>query len=85
MTACLLHPAATQALAHSRVEPMLMDAVAFAQLPPSEMRYSHVLLKELVHHIPAGGCSLCSYLCAMYLPRALRSSSRWIATSVASC
>lgn len=31
-----------------------MDAVAFAQLPPAEMRYSHVLLKELVHHIPAG-------------------------------
>ncbi len=34
-----------------------MDAVAFAALPPSEMRYSHVLLKELVHHIPAGQCN----------------------------
>jgi hypothetical protein len=33
---------------------MLADAVEFAQLPPSSMRYSHVLLKELVHHIPEG-------------------------------
>ena len=37
-----------QAVGHGKVEPMLCDAVAFAQLPPSEMRYSHVLLKELV-------------------------------------
>ncbi|KAI3426371.1 hypothetical protein D9Q98_008743 [Chlorella vulgaris] len=43
-----------QARAHHRVEPMLADAVEFAQLPPSSMRYSHVLLKELVHHIPEG-------------------------------
>ncbi|PSC70320.1 phytanoyl-dioxygenase [Micractinium conductrix] len=42
-----------KAVGHGKVEPMLCDAVAFAQLPPSEMRYSHVLLKELVHHIPA--------------------------------
>ena len=34
------------------MEPMLLDAVGFAALPPAEMRYSHVLLKELVHHIP---------------------------------
>ena len=31
---------------------MLLDAVAFAQLPPAEMSYSRVLLKEVVHHIP---------------------------------
>ena len=31
---------------------MLLDAVAFASLPPNEMSYTHVLLKELVHHIP---------------------------------
>lgn len=44
------HPvhAGLQALAQPLVEPMLLDAVAFAQLPPAEMRYSHVLLKELV-------------------------------------
>ena len=41
-----------QALGQPGVEPMLLDAVAFAQLPPAEMSYSHVLLKELVHHIP---------------------------------
>ena len=39
-----------------------MDVVAFAALPPSEMRYSHVLLKELVHHIPAGQCDSCFFL-----------------------
>jgi hypothetical protein len=31
---------------------MLLDAVEFVSLPPERMRYSHVLLKELVHHIP---------------------------------
>ena len=34
-----------QALVHDHVEPMLLDAVQFAQLPPSQMRYTHVLLK----------------------------------------
>jgi hypothetical protein len=48
----LLPPALLQALGQPGVEPMLLDAVAFAQLPPAEMSYSHVLLKELVHHIP---------------------------------
>ena len=48
----LLPPAHLQALGQPGVEPMLLDAVAFAQLPPAEMSYSHVLLKELVHHIP---------------------------------
>ena len=43
-----------QAAAHDRVEPLLLDASAFAALPPEGMRYSHVLLKEVVHHIPAG-------------------------------
>lgn len=35
------------------MEPLLLDAVQFAALPAESMRYSHVLLKELVHHIPA--------------------------------
>jgi hypothetical protein len=33
---------------------MLLDAVEFSQLPPADMSYTHVLLKELVHHIPEG-------------------------------
>ncbi|KAL4448274.1 hypothetical protein ABPG75_005493 [Micractinium tetrahymenae] len=43
-----------KARAHPRVEAMLLDAVAFASLPAEQLggRYSHVLLKELVHHIP---------------------------------
>lgn len=43
-----------KARVHPRVEPMLLDAVAFAQLPAEQLggQYSHVLLKELVHHIP---------------------------------
>lgn len=45
-------PGPLQALVQSRVEPMLLDAVAFAALPPSDMCCTHVLLKELVHHIP---------------------------------
>lgn len=35
------------------VEPMLADALQFALMPPEQMSYTHVLLKELVHHIPA--------------------------------
>ena len=42
------------AAAHPLVEPMLLDAVGFARLPPERMRYSHALLKEVVHHIPRG-------------------------------
>lgn len=33
------------------LECLLMDALGFAKLPPAEMRYSHVLLKEVIHHI----------------------------------
>ncbi|KAK9829633.1 hypothetical protein WJX72_006983 [[Myrmecia] bisecta] len=35
------------------VKTLHLDAVAFSELPPSQMRYSHILLKELIHHIPA--------------------------------
>lgn len=64
-----------QALAHSRVEPMLLDAVAFSQLPPEEMRYSHVLLKEVVHHLPQEvRCS--SYVLFRVMPR------RWFGAGV---
>lgn len=34
-----------QAVRHSRVEPLLMDALRFAALPPGEMNYTHALLK----------------------------------------
>ena len=33
------------------LECLLMDAVGFAKLSPDEMQYSHILLKEVVHHI----------------------------------
>ena len=33
------------------LECKLIDALGFASLPPEEIRYSHILLKEVIHHI----------------------------------
>ena len=41
-----------KAVEQRRVEPMLADAAGFATLPPSQIVYDRVLLKELVHHLP---------------------------------
>lgn len=37
-----------KAAKHPNIRPLLMDAVAFAQLPADQMRYSHALLKVCV-------------------------------------
>lgn len=44
-----------QAVRHPRVEPLLMDAVAFAKLPPEEMRYSHALFTVSLKRDGRGG------------------------------